>query len=72
MLPAHVRLVRKFFAWLYAEALCERIFSGAGLTSSKKRKRMDTDNLAAAVLCTDNERNFPVEASELKAKYNTK
>ena len=40
-----------------------------GLTGDKKRKRLDPTNLAAAVVCADNERNFPVSASELKAKY---
>ena len=69
MLPAHVRLVTKFYAYLYAEALCGRVFSGAGLTSNKKRKRMNATNLAAAVVCANNERNFPVSASELKAIY---
>ena len=30
---------------------------------------MNATNLAAEVVCANNERNFPVSASELKAMY---
>ena len=38
--PGHVLLVRKYYAVLMTEAKVERVFSGSGADSSKKRKSL--------------------------------
>jgi len=70
MLPAHDRLVCKYYPLLYAEAISERTFSDSGLTAGAKRKRMDPDALSNATVANDNERNFPVSAADLQRAYN--
>ena len=56
--PGHVLLVRKYYAVLMTEAKVERVFSGSGADSSKKRKSLSAENLARATKCRENEKNF--------------
>ena len=51
------------------EAKVERVFSGSGADSSKKRKSLSAENLARATKCRENEKNFPVGFMELKAAH---
>ena len=67
--PGHVPLVRKYYAVLMTEAKVERVFSGSGADSSKKRKKLSAKNLARATKCRENEKNFPVGFVELKAAH---